>query len=66
MGKTIVELKPITEDNFLDAFRLELGEGQERFVSQTVIGNPLMLSPGFPPPHTVRATFMAHGVPSAY
>lgn len=29
-----------------------------------MIGNPLMLSPGFPPPHTVRAAFTAHGVPS--
>ncbi len=29
-----------------------------------VIGNPLMLSPDFPPLHTVHATFTAHGVPS--
>ena len=29
-----------------------------------VIGNPLMSSPGFPPLHTVHATFTAHGVPS--
>ena len=28
------------------------------------IGNPLKLSPDFPPIHTVRATFTAHGVPS--
>ena len=31
---------------------------------QIVIGNPLMLSPDFPPLHTVHATFTAHGVPS--
>ena len=29
-----------------------------------VIGNPLKLSPDFPPLHTVHATFTAHGVPS--
>ena len=29
-------LKPITEENFLDAFSLQLGEGQERFVSHPV------------------------------
>ena len=29
-----------------------------------VIGNPLMLSPDFPPLHTVHAAFTAHGVPS--
>ena len=29
-----------------------------------VIGNPLMLSPDFPPLHTVHATFTAHGAPS--
>ena len=28
------------------------------------IGNPLKLSPNFPPTHTVRATFTAHGAPS--
>ena len=28
------------------------------------IGNPLKLSPDFPPLHTVHATFTAHGVPS--
>jgi hypothetical protein len=27
------------------------------------IGNPLKLSSDFPPLHTVRATFTAHGVP---
>ena len=29
-----------------------------------VIGNPLKLSPDFPPLHTGRATFTASGVPS--
>ena len=29
-----------------------------------VIGKNLMLSPTFPPLHTVHATFTAHGVPS--
>ena len=28
------------------------------------IGKTLILSPSFPPLHTVRATFTAHGVPS--
>lgn len=28
------------------------------------IGNPLILSPGFPPLHTVREPFSSHGVPS--
>ena len=28
------------------------------------IGNPLKLSPDFPPLHTVHAAFTAHGVPS--
>ena len=32
----MIELKPITEDNFLDAFSLQLAKGQERFVSQPV------------------------------
>ena len=31
-----IELKPITEDNFIDAFNLRLGEGQEKFVSHPV------------------------------
>lgn len=31
-----IALKPITESNFLDAFRLELGEGQEVFVSHPI------------------------------
>ncbi len=30
------------------------------------IGKNLMLSPTFPPIHTVRATFTAHGVPSKF
>ncbi len=32
----MLELRPITEDNFLDAFRLELAPGQERFVSHPI------------------------------
>ena len=32
--------------------------------SQMLIGKTLILSPSFPPTHTVRATFTAHGVPS--
>ena len=32
----MTELQPITEDNFLDAFRLRLAPGQERFVSHPV------------------------------
>ena len=32
----MVELKEITEDNFLDAFHLELAPGQERFVSHPI------------------------------
>lgn len=31
-----VTLKQIDENNFLDAFRLKLGEGQERFVSHPI------------------------------
>ena len=31
-----VHLKPITEDNFLDAFNLKLGAGQEAFVSHPI------------------------------
>ena len=33
---TNITLKPIDESNFLDAFRLELGEGQDRFVSHPI------------------------------
>ena len=32
----MVELKPITEENFLDTFHLELAPGQERFVSHPI------------------------------
>lgn len=32
----MVELRPITEDNFLDAFHLSLAPGQEEFVSHPV------------------------------
>lgn len=32
----MVKLRPITEDNFLDAFHLELAPGQERFVSHPI------------------------------
>jgi len=36
-GGTIgVELKPITAENFIDAFNLRLGPGQERFVSHPI------------------------------
>ena len=31
-----ISLKPIVEDNFLDAFHLKLGEGQDIFVSHPV------------------------------
>ena len=32
----MIELRPITEDNFIDAFNLRLAPGQERFVSHPV------------------------------
>lgn len=32
----MVELRAITEDNFIDAFNLELAPGQERFVSHPI------------------------------
>ena len=32
----MVELKAITEDNFIDAFNLKLAAGQERFVSHPI------------------------------
>ena len=35
-GSEMVELRPITEDNFLDAFHLKLAAGQERFVSHPI------------------------------
>ena len=34
-------------------------------MQRIVIGNPLKLSPGFPPLHTGHATFTASGVPSS-
>ena len=36
LGIKMIELKPITEENFLDAFNLRLAPGQERFVSHPV------------------------------
>ena len=39
----------------------ELGPEISRRIA---IGNPLKLSPDFPPLHTVHATFTAHGAPS--
>lgn len=32
----MVELKPITEDNFIDAFNLKLAHGQDKFVSHPI------------------------------
>ena len=32
----MVELRPITEDNFIDAFNLKLAAGQEKFVSHPI------------------------------
>ena len=32
----MIELRPITEENFLDAFRLKLAPGQEQFVSHPI------------------------------
>ena len=32
----MIDLLPITEENFLDAFRLKLAPGQERFVSNPI------------------------------
>lgn len=32
----MVELRPITEDNFMDAFNLRLAPGQDRFVSHPI------------------------------
>ncbi len=34
--ETVVELRAISEENFLDAFRLSLAPGQERFVSHPI------------------------------
>ena len=36
MGETMTELRPITEENFIDAFRLKLAPGQESFVSHPI------------------------------
>lgn len=36
MGGFMVELKEITEENFIDAFNLKLASGQERFVSHPI------------------------------
>ena len=32
----MTELRPITEENFLDAFQLKLAPGQEQFVSHPI------------------------------
>lgn len=32
----MIQLRPITEDNFIDAFNLKLAPGQERFVSHPI------------------------------
>lgn len=31
-----IQLEPITEDNFIEAFHLQLAEGQEEFVSHPI------------------------------
>ena len=36
VGETMVDLKAITEDNFIDAFHLKLAPGQEKFVSHPI------------------------------
>lgn len=41
------------------------GAEYKGFETDMTIGKPLMLSLAFPPSHTVRATFTAHGVPSS-
>lgn len=38
--KLIVELKAITEDNYIDAFNLKLAPGQEQFVSHPIRSLP--------------------------
>ena len=43
--------------------RRHLSAVGESEVSMMAIGKPLILSPAFPPPHTVHAAFTAHGVP---
>ena len=32
----MVELRPITEENFMDAFKLKLAPGQEKYVSHPI------------------------------
>ena len=51
-------------DNPRNVPRAIKGSGGRTAAPHIVIGNPLMLSPDFPPLHTVHATFTAHGVPS--
>ena len=36
MEAALTELRPISQDNFLDAFHLRLAPGQERFVSHPI------------------------------
>lgn len=36
MEENMINLRKITEENFIDAFNLKLGEGQEKFVSHPV------------------------------
>lgn len=36
MGDEMMELRPVTEDNFLDTFHLKLAPGQERLVSHPI------------------------------
>ena len=49
---------------FLSLPSRERGLKSQKGHSFIVIGNPLKLSPDFPPLHTGRATFTASGVPS--
>ena len=36
MEESMISLKEITEENFIDAFNLKLGDGQEKYVSHPV------------------------------
>ena len=36
VGKVMVELRAITEENFIDAFHLRLAPGQEKYVSHPI------------------------------
>ena len=36
MEKRMINLRKITEDNFIDAFNLKLGDGQEKYVSHPI------------------------------